>query len=184
MNTVFPRRILVVDDDHRLRPRLVRAFQARGRMAVGAESPAAALERVRAQGEDPFDAAVVDLRMPGGSGLALIPKLLELEPDLSIVLLTGYGSISTAVDAVRLGAVDVLMKPADADMVLAAFVRPTGSDRSETADYEPPSLARAEWEHIQRVLDDCGGNVSLAARKLGLHRRTLQRKLQKLPPQQ
>lgn len=182
MTDAFPHRILVVDDDHRLRPRLVRAFEARGRVAVGADGPEAALEQVRRHAEPPFDAAVIDLRMPGGSGLSLIPRLLSLVPDLSIVLLTGYGSISTAVDAVRLGAVDVLQKPADADMVLAAFVRPTGPERTRPVDYEPPSLARTEWEHIQRVLDDCGGNVSLAARKLGLHRRTLQRKLQKLPP--
>ena len=178
------RRILVVDDDHRLRPRLVRAFASRGLDAWAADGPSEALAVVKAHLDTPFDAAVVDLRMPGGSGLTLIPELLALLPHLRIVLLTGYGSISTAVDAVRLGAVDVLLKPADADMILAAFDRPTGDQRVETDDYEPPSLARAEWEHIQRVLDDCGGNISLAARKLGLHRRTLQRKLQKLPPNQ
>ena len=178
-----PRRILVVDDDDRLRPRLVRAFATRGLMAVGAPGPDEALAQLQTTAP-PFEAAVVDLRMPGGSGLALIPRLLAIQSDLRIILLTGYGSISTAVDAVRSGALDVLLKPADADMILAAFERPTGSTRSDTPDYEPPSLARAEWEHIQRVLDDCGGNISMAARKLGLHRRTLQRKLQKRPPRQ
>lgn len=182
-STRCPRCILVVDDDQRFRPRLVRAFQSRGLTAHGADGPETALALVSGSDAPAFDGAVVDLRMPGGSGLALIPELLATRPDLRIILLTGYGSISTAVDAVRLGAVDVLLKPADADMILAAFERPTGEARLDAPEYEPPSLARAEWEHIQRVLDDCGGNVSLAARKLGLHRRTLQRKLQKNPPQ-
>jgi two-component system response regulator RegA len=173
-----PRRtLLVVDDDSRLRPRLVRAFARRGLDAHGAESPAAALALVD-DGLVP-ELAVVDLRMPGGSGLELIGALIERLPELRVVLLTGYGSIPAAVEAVHRGAVDVLAKPADADMILAALDRQPGA---APAEYAPPSLARAEWEHIQRVLSDCEGNISEAARRLGLHRRTLQRKLAKLPP--
>lgn len=174
-------RILVVDDDHRLRPRLVRAFADRGLHAHGADGPSSALEFLAAHREDPPELAVLDLRMPDGSGLDLLEQLRAAVPDIQVVMLSGYGSISTAVDAVKLGAVDFLTKPADADMILSAFSRGVGSERSADG-YEPPSLARAEWEHIQRVLDDCGGNISQAARKLGLHRRTLQRKLQKFPP--
>ena len=118
--------------------------------------------------------------MPGRSGLEVVRDLVALDPHLEVVMLTGYGSIPTAVDAVKLGAVEYLQKPADADMILAAFDR--GPLEEASHDYEPPSLARSEWEHIQRVLTDCGNNISKAARKLGLHRRTLQRKLGKYPP--
>ncbi len=175
-------KILVVDDDARLRPRLVRAFRDRGYRVVDASAVHDALEVVRADLGDPPDKAVLDLRMEDGSGLELLVELLKLVPDLQVVMLTGYGSIATAVDAVKLGAVDYLSKPADVDMILAAFARNQAPPLAPSPDYEPPSLARAEWEHIQRVLEDCAGNVSLAARKLGLHRRTLQRKLQKYPP--
>ena len=126
---------------------------------------------------------IVDLSMPGDSGLVLLQDLIAMHPDIQVVLLTGYGSIATAVEAMRLGAVNMIQKPADADMVLAAFERRHAGPEDETpAEYQPPTLARAEWEHIQRVLTDCGGNVSLAARKLGMHRRTLQRKLKTFPP--
>lgn len=172
-------RILLVDDDERLRERLGRALRDRGYSVRTAPGPAEALAL---QAEEPAALAVIDLRMPGGSGLELLGNLLETDPRLRVVVLTGYGSIATAVEAVRLGAVSYLQKPADADMVLAAFERAAADPGTEAPDYEPPSLARAEWEHIQRVLEDCGGNVSKAARKLGLHRRTLQRKLQKYPP--
>ncbi len=124
--------------------------------------------------------ALVDLRMPGGSGLDLLTDLLARLPELRVVMLTGYGSIANAVEAVRRGAVNYLTKPADLDMILAAFAR--SAEQEEDQAYAPLSLARAEWEHIQRVLEDCGGNISQAAHKLGLHRRTLQRKLQKFPP--
>jgi len=168
---------LVVDDNERLRTRLGRALQDRGYRALTAASPSEA--RSLRERESPTH-AIVDLRMPGGSGLELLEALRAADPTLRVVVLTGYGSIATAVEAMRLGAVNVLAKPADADMVLSAFTpRPM---RSEDPGYEPPSLARAEWELINRVLEDCGGNISLAARKLGLHRRTLQRKLQKYPP--
>lgn len=166
---------LVVDDDDRLRRRLVRALEDRGYQVCAAASPEEALEVVDACAPA---RAILDLRMPGGSGLDLLAALMERQPELEVVMLTGYGSIATAVEAVKRGAVNYLAKPADVDMILAAFEE-VGSGE---VDYEPPSLARTEWEHIQRVLEDCDGNVSQAARKLGLHRRTLQRKLQKYPP--
>jgi len=174
-------RLLVVDDDRLLRERLGRAFRDRGHEVVVAEDADAALEAAR---QATPERAVVDLRMPGRSGLDLVRDLLALDPSIRIVVLTGYGSIATAIDAIRLGATYYLHKPADADEILAAFERDTAAipDEASRADLTTPSLARAEWEHINRVLADCGGNVSEAARRLGLHRRSLQRKLQKYPP--
>ncbi|MCB9765371.1 MAG: response regulator [Alphaproteobacteria bacterium] len=169
---------LLVDDDVRLRERLALALRDRGYGVHTADGPTAALAK---HAERPTH-AVVDLRMPEGSGLDLVAALLEQDPDLKVIVLTGYGSIATAVDAMRLGAVNYLTKPADADMVLAGFARGEAPPLSEAPDYAPPSLARAEWEHINRVLEDCGGNISKAARKLGMHRRTLQRKLATFPP--
>ena len=123
------------------------------------------------------------LRMPGRSGLELVRDLRAIDPGTKIVVLTGYGSIATAIDAVRLGAVHYLPKPADADDIIAAFARgEPGPPEMLPADFPTPSLARAEWEHINRVLSDCAGNISEAARRLGIHRRSLQRKLSKYPP--
>jgi len=173
-----PRSILVVDDDMAFRTRLVRALAARGAEATGAGSPAEALDLAR---QFSPQAAIVDLRMPGASGLDLIPQLLAMLPTIQIVVLTGYGSIATAVEAVRRGAINYLSKPLDADQILAAF---DGDSPAPVplASESTPSLARVEWEHIQRILTECDGNISHAARKLGLHRRSLQRKLSKLPP--
>ncbi|UJR86485.1 response regulator transcription factor [Sandaracinus amylolyticus] len=172
--------ILVVDDDDVLRERLARALAQRGlavRTARDADEAASL-----AHAESP-ELALVDLRMPGPSGLALIRTLLEIDPHTRVVVLTGYGSIATALEAVRLGAVHYLQKPADVDEILAAFHRDELplSPEIPLPTTSVPSLARAEWEHIQRVLTDCGGNVSQAARLLGLHRRSLQRKLSKYP---
>jgi len=129
--------------------------------------------------------AVVDLRMPGRSGLELIRDLKALDAETKIVVLTGYGSIATTIDAMKLGAVYYLPKPADADDIVAAFARGEAPPLvPPEPDYQAPSLARAEWEHINLVLADCGGNVSEAARRLKLHRRTLQRILQKYPPRE
>lgn len=172
--------ILVVDDDHALRQRLVRAFEARGLYARGAGSADEALAQTEA---DAPELVTVDLKMPGQGGLELIPALQRIEPRVLIVVLTGYGSIATALEAVRLGALHYLQKPADADEILAAFRRDPGAPLVDPeTPLEAPSLARAEWEHINRVLDDCAGNISEAARRLGVHRRSLQRKLQKYPP--
>ena len=127
--------------------------------------------------------AVVDLRMPGRSGLEVVRDLKEVDSATKVVVLTGYGSIATAVDAVRLGATNYLPKPADADDIIAAFTRGDAQPlEGSPTEYKAPTLARAEWEHINRVLGDCGGNISEAARRLGIHRRSLQRKLQKYPP--
>jgi two-component system response regulator RegA len=161
-------RLLLVDDDERLRERMALALRRRGVEVLTADGPQRALA---VQEVTQPTHAVLDLRMPGGSGLDLMAAMLEREPSLQILLLTGFGSIAAAVEAMRQGAVNVLSKPIDADELLAAF-----SGRA-AAQPETPSLARAEWEHIQRVLRDCDGNVSEAARRLGLHRRTLQRKL-------
>jgi two-component system response regulator RegA len=167
------RTLLIVEDDTALRERLVRAMRDRGYDARGvADSPAAV---AAARHESP-ELALVDLRLPGDSGLNVIRDLKELDPSTVVVVLTGYGSIATAVEAVKLGAASYLTKPADADQIVAAFEGTQPDERAEV-----PSLARVEWEHIQRVLTDCGGNVSRAARALGIHRRSLQRKLTKYP---
>jgi two-component system response regulator RegA len=172
--------LLLVDDDATLRERLARAFRERGydvTTAGGYEEALAAAHR------DSPELAVVDLRMPGRSGLELVRDLLAVDAATHIIVLTGYGSIATAVDAIRLGAVHYLPKPADADDILAAFARGAQAPSLPAPEtLQAPSLARAEWEHIQRVLADCGQNISEAARKLGIHRRSLQRKLQKYPP--
>jgi two-component system response regulator RegA len=167
------RSLLIVDDDAPFRDRLVRAMRDRGFDATGVADHAAAIEAARIESPE---FALVDLRLPGPSGLAVVRDLKAVDASTVIVVLTGYGSIATAVEAVKLGAANYLTKPADADQIVAAF------DGTEPPD-EPraPSLARVEWEHIQRVLTDCGGNVSQAARVLGIHRRSLQRKLAKRP---
>ncbi len=169
--------MLVVDDDAVLRARLAKAFAARGYEVRTAASAEEAL--ILAKDESP-ELAVVDLKMVGKSGLELVKELKALDAGTRIVVLTGYGSIATALDAVRMGATHYLQKPADADEVLAAFAH--GGAGTSAEDIRAPSLARAEWEHINRVLADCAGNISEAARRLGIHRRSLQRKLGKHPP--
>lgn len=170
--------ILVVDDDATFRSRLVRALGARGYTTFEAADGDRALAVAR---EKRPERAVLDLRMPGMSGLALIAELVKIDADMQILVLTGYGSIATAVEAVRLGAINYLSKPVDTDQILAAFDREGDAGTPAVAE-TAPSLARVEYEHIQRVLSDCGGNISEAARRLGIHRRSLQRKLSKLPP--
>lgn len=175
--------ILLVDDDERLRSRMTRAFEERGyesQQADGYEGAIAIAER------ESTEYAVVDLRMPGKSGLEVVRALHRIDPATKIVVLTGYGSIATALEAVRLGATHYLTKPADVDEVIAAFDRgdaPASEEPLAADDQAPktPSLARVEWEHIQRVLTDCDGNITKAAERLGIHRRSLQRKLAKFP---
>lgn len=171
--TAIKRTLLIVDDDAAFRERLVRAMRDRGFDASGAADHHAA--RAAALGESP-EFAVVDLKLAGESGLGVVRDLKALDPATVVVVLTGYGSIATAVESVKLGASGYLTKPADADQIVAAFegVQPGDDDTV-------PSLARVEWEHIQRVLVDCAGNVSEAARRLNIHRRSLQRKLSKTP---
>ncbi len=168
--------LLIVDDDEVLCRRLGRALEQRGYAVTVAFDAERALELARAEAPE---YAVVDLRLGDAQGLDVVRGLLELERATRVVVLTGYGSIASAVEAMRLGAVHYLTKPADADQVDAAL---KGSTTENLSDNPTPSLARTEWEHIQRVMSDVGGNVSEAARRLGLHRRSLQRKLGKLPP--
>lgn len=172
--------VLIVDDDDVFRSRLVRAFAERGWEARGAGGYE---EAMAAAGEESPEYAVVDLRMTDKSGLEVIRGLKALDPTTVCVVLTGYGSIATALEAMRLGATHYLTKPADMDDILAGFARATTPPGAPIAEVpvEVPSLARAEWEHINRVLADCHGNISQAARLLGLHRRSLQRKLAKHP---
>jgi two-component system, response regulator RegA len=172
-----PPTLLVVEDDDQLRERLSRAFRDRGFSTIAAGSVAEALQRV----EDAPEYAVVDLRIGEESGLAVLRALLAHDPATRVVMLTGFGSIATAVEAMRLGATHYLTKPADADEILAALRRGEGEEPELPAG-DPPSLARTEWEHINRVLVSVSGNISEAARRLGLHRRSLQRKLAKYPP--
>ncbi|MEW5741670.1 MAG: response regulator [Myxococcota bacterium] len=168
--------VLVVDDDEVFRTRLGRALDERGY----AVTMAGTVDEALAAAQDAPEYAVVDLRMPGKSGIELLKALREKDPNTRVVMLTGYGSIPTAVEATKLGAASYLTKPADADEVVKAL---TGEQQPPTAAaHETPTLARAEWEYIQKVLADCGDNISEAARRLGIHRRSLQRKLQKYPP--
>ena len=169
--------LLLVDDDQTFCAVLARALERRGfrvRVAHSAEEGAAL-----AEDESP-EYAVVDLKMPGASGLELVYRLKELDEHTRVVVLTGYASIATAVESIKLGAVHYLAKPADADEVLTALQRDDG-DAQTPVDAKPLSVARLEWEHIQKVLLECQGNVSETARRLGMHRRTLQRKLNKRP---
>ena len=173
--------ILLVDDDEIFRERLARALRDRGRDVVTAAGHEAALLAARARS---FAFAVVDLKMPGPSGLDVVHDLLAVTPPMRVVMLTGYGSIPSTVEALRRGAHDYLSKPVDADDVIAALEREQGAAGGPrpTAP-SAPTLARAEWEHINRILGDCDGNISEAARRLGITRRTLQLKLKKYPPQ-
>ena len=169
-------KILIVDDDDILRTRLERSFNNRGYVARATTCYDEALTEL--QTFQP-DFAVVDLKMPGQGGLELLAEIQQLSPQTRTVVLTGYGSITNAVEAVKLGAIDYLTKPADADQILKAFNR---QDDIPSNEFQTASLASAQWEHIQRVLSDCNGNITEAARRLDIPRRTLQRKLKKNAP--
>jgi len=174
--------ILIVDDEDFFRKRLVKAFDKRGYTVYQAENYDQALAMIK---RHLFTMLVVDMKMPGKSGLEVIRDGLAIHNSMKIVVLTGYGSIATATDAIRLGALSYLPKPADVGDILNAFTRdPALNINVTTENITPPSLARTEWEHINRVLSDCNGNISETAKKLGIHRRTLQRKLYKYPPRQ
>lgn len=174
---------LVVDDDEVFRARLCRALEDRGWRTAGAADGEAAIMLTQRLAPD---LAIIDLRLPGMGGLDIVRQVHQLDETTCIIVLTGYGSIATALTATRLGAGHYLSKPADADEILAAYSRIESGQHHAAAESAPshvPSLARVEWEHIQRVLADCDGNISQAAKLLGLHRRSLQRKLAKYPPQ-
>ncbi len=166
-------KIALIDDDEIFRETLARALRRRDHEIIacdGREALAACVAFAPS-------AILLDLKMPGDHGLSLIPRLKSLLPGVKIVMLTGYGSIATAMEAVKSGASDYLTKPADTDKIEAAL-----EGRAPAAGIDVPTLDRVEWEHLQRILSDCNHNISQAARLLGIDRRSLQRKLAKYPP--
>ncbi|KQT64425.1 MULTISPECIES: ActR/PrrA/RegA family redox response regulator transcription factor [unclassified Aureimonas] len=171
------RSLLVVDDDKPFLQRLSRALEQRGFELRSADSVAEGLAAIRASAPA---YAVVDMRLGDGNGLDVIEALQRARADARVIVLTGYGNIATAVTAVKLGAIDYLAKPADADEVIAALMRTPGT-RAELPE-NPMSADRVRWEHIQRVYELCERNVSETARRLSMHRRTLQRILAKRAP--
>ncbi|MHB1245838.1 MAG: response regulator transcription factor [Sulfuriferula sp.] len=172
--------LLLVDDDATFREVLTRALTRRGYQVSSAANVAAAL--LLAEHSTP-EYAVVDLKMPGESGLQLVARLKQLNEHTRIVMLTGYASIATAIEAIKLGATHYLAKPADVDEIVSALQR-DGGDANMALSARPPSVERMEWEHIQRVLNENHNNISATARALNMHRRTLQRKLGKRPVRQ
>jgi two-component system, response regulator RegA len=171
--------VVVVDDDAIFRSRLCRAFRDRSYEAYEADT---AKETYRLAANVSPDLVLLDLKMPGLSGLDLIQDIKRLDNTITVIILTGYGSIATAMQALKLGADHYLGKPADIEQILAAYRDLTQNSGGKQTPTMVPSLARVEWEHIQRVLSDCSGNISQAAKLLGIHRRSLQRKLSKFPP--
>jgi two-component system response regulator RegA len=173
------KRLLVVDDDEVFRQRLARAMERRGYSVVSADGVDSGVEAARSA---PPEYAVVDLRLGDGSGLSVVQVIREVSPEARIIVLTGYGNIATAVAAMKAGAVDYLPKPADADAIEAALL---AQDRPLPPPPEHPMSAdRVRWEHIQRVFEQCDRNVSETARRLNMHRRTLQRILAKHAPRE
>jgi two-component system response regulator RegA len=170
-------RLLIVDDDRPFLQRIGRAMESRGFAVEMAESVGEGLEFIRKQ---PPDYAVVDMRLEDGNGLDVIAVLKEVHPETRAIVLTGYGNIATAVMAVKMGAIDYLSKPADADDVYQALMAPP--DTKAKPPENPMSADRVRWEHIQRVYELCNRNVSETARRLNMHRRTLQRILAKRSP--
>ena len=168
--------LLLVDDDTTFCQVLGNALQKRGFVVSVAHSVEQALPLAA---ENPPEYAVVDLKMSGASGLVLIKSLHELDAATRIVVLTGYASIATAVEAIKLGATQYLSKPANADEIVAAFAHNANPEQPLCS--QPSTVNRLEWEHIQRVLQENNGNISATARSLNMHRRTLQRKLNKFP---
>lgn len=171
--------LLLLDDDERFRSRLARALRRR---ELDVREAGSVQEAVAVIGQAAPTLAVLDLRVADGDGLQVLDVLIAAVPHARAVMLTGYGSIATALDAVRRGAWHYLTKPTNADAVLSALDGPRAAPLQDGGPIEAPSLGRVEWEHIQRVLADSDGSISEAARRLGLHRRSLQRKLAKYPP--
>src|ERR1700753_2647246 len=171
------RSLLIVEDDKPFLERLSRAMETRGFAVTSCDTVADGLTQI-ARAAPAF--AVVDLRLGDGNGLDVVSALKRKRPDARAIVLTGYGNIATAVTAVKMGAVDYLAKPADADDVIAALLA-TGTEKSEPPQ-NPMSADRVRWEHIQRIYEMCNRNVSETARRLNMHRRTLQRILAKRAP--
>jgi two-component system, response regulator RegA len=171
--------VLVVDDESIFRDRLCRAFKGRGWETHSLGDAVNILEMTEKVSPD---LVLLDLRMPESNGLDAIPKIKTFDSTITVIILTGYGSIPTALQALKLGADHYLSKPVDVDQILSAYEELGTQPAARTTPVTVPSLARVEWEHIQRVLSDCSGNISQAAKLLGIHRRSLQRKLAKYPP--
>ena len=176
-DTTTSRRLLLVDDDEIFGDTLARALSRRGYTVDLARSVEEGRKRLEAK---PPDFAIIDLRIHDDTGLNLVEALAQQAPDVRVVVLTGFGSIATAVEAIKLGATQYLTKPASVDEILTALETGTAA-QPVAAPEKPLSVRRLEWEHIQKVLAEHGGNISATARALGMHRRTLQRKLQKRP---
>jgi two-component system response regulator RegA len=171
-------KILVVDDDILFAKTLANSIQKRGFLTFVANDIETAIGLVAAHMPDK---AVIDLKIGHDSGLSLLATFKELNPAIKMLILTGYSSIATAVSAIKLGAHDYVCKPVDADEVLAAF-SPEGALKGPAViRNNPPSVRRLQWEHVQKVLEENDGNISVTARALDMHRRTLQRFLQKRP---
>jgi two-component system response regulator RegA len=169
---------LVVDDDPAFSAVLARVLERRGEQAVIASNGAQAIAQLQSGN---IDRVVLDLKLEQESGLAILQQLLQDQPAVEVVILTGYSSISTAVEAIKLGAINYLCKPAGVEEIIAAFETRAGQSGEVPLQDSPPSVNRLEWEHIQKVLNQHDGNISATAKTLGMHRRTLQRKLQKRP---
>lgn len=175
--------ILVVDDNVVFNQTLCRSLTRKGISVLSSPSAESATDLLQ---DHSIDGAIVDLKMDGASGLSLIPAIKASNPECVIIILTGYASIATAVEAIKLGASNYLTKPANTNEILAALFSETNLETSEhqVETKSPMSVNRLEWEHIQKVLSENDGNISATSRALGMHRRTLQRKLQKHPVKQ
>ena len=172
--------LMIIDDDHRFRDRLKQSFDRRGYDVSAFADGVSALEEAS---QNSPELALVDLRLQGEWGLNIVKGLLEIDPETHIVVLTAYGSIATAIEAVRLGAKNYLQKPVSIDEIERALLDQPSDDvtQHEHDSAQLPSLAKVEWEYINRILTECDGNIRKTASLLGMHRRTLQRKLAKFP---
>jgi two-component system response regulator RegA len=177
MSAIYPSRILVCDDDGAFRRRLARSLRDRELQVFEADSARSGLSVVRLYKPD---GAIVDLKMADEGGLWLVKEIANINPECKVVVLTGFGSIATALEALRRGAINYITKPAKLDQILDAFlVKDRESLSAENSSFEMPSLAEVQQEYVQRVLDQCNGNVSRSAKVLGVHRRSLQRRLRR-----
>lgn len=170
---------LVLDDNDSFRMRMRVGLEDRGFVV---HEGSCVDDGVRVLGNNTINYAIVDLRMPGGTGLDFLKQIEGMKHECKILILTGYGSIATATKAIHMGAVNYLQKPIDLDDILRGFNEEASKLMPRVEDIQTPSLEQIEWEHIQRVLQDCEGNITLAAKTMGMHRRTLQRKLKKYAP--
>lgn len=171
------RHFLIVEDDEAFSSALTKALEKKGFTVFNSNSIETAIQTAN---HCKPEYALVDLRLGNDSGLQVIPRLKKLNSNIKIVVLTGYASIATAVEAIKLGAIQYLTKPASSDEIYQAFFKPEGNAKQKL-EPNPMSVKRLEWEHIQKVLNENEGNLSATARALGMHRRTLQRKLSKRP---